>query len=88
MSASAFLFSPAVCQVVSVVLISGGVNRAYLVSVAAHERAQSRLSSARGRVDVRLESGGVLVRHVVEVVVEGLLWLRMKLWLWMKVADM
>ncbi|KAH0358278.1 hypothetical protein KCU83_g402, partial [Aureobasidium melanogenum] len=26
--------------------------------------AQSRLSGARGRVDVRLESGGVLVRHV------------------------
>ena len=62
----------------------------YLVGVAADERAQSRLSGARGRVDVRLESGGVLVRHVVEVVMEVLLWLRLRLksWLWMKVADM
>jgi len=52
------------------VLISGEVDRAYLVGVAADERAQRGLSGARGRVDVRLESGGVLVGHVVDVVME------------------
>lgn len=66
-SASAFLFSPAVCPCVSVLLISSEGVLAYLVGVAADDGAESRLSSARGRVDVRLESGGVLVRHVVGV---------------------
>jgi hypothetical protein len=41
------------------------VDPAYLVGVATDERAQSGLRGARGRVDVRLESGSVLVRHVV-----------------------
>jgi hypothetical protein len=54
---------------VSAVLTGVERNRAYLVGITADERAQSGLSGARGRVDVRLESGSVLVRHVVDVVV-------------------
>jgi hypothetical protein len=51
---------------VSVELSSGRMKlRAYLVGIATDERAQSGLGGARGRVDVRLESGSVLVRHVV-----------------------
>jgi hypothetical protein len=51
---------------VSFELSSGRMKlRAYLVGVATDERAQSGLSGARGRVDVRLKSGSVLVRHVV-----------------------
>jgi hypothetical protein len=58
---------------VSAVLTADGMNPAYLVGIATDERAQSGLSGARGRVDVRLKSGSVLVRHVVDVVVEGFL---------------
>jgi hypothetical protein len=55
---------------VRVVLTVVERSQAYLVGVATDERAQSGLSGARGRVDVRLESGSVLVRHVVDVVVK------------------
>jgi len=68
------------------VLICGEVDRAYLVGVAADERAQSGLSGTRGGVDVRLESGSVLVGHVVDVVMEEMWWLWLRLWLKVEVV--
>lgn len=36
----------------------------YLITSGSEKATSSRLDSASGRVDVRLESGGLLVRHV------------------------
>lgn len=56
------------CVSLDLVLRNEEEDRSYLVGVATDERAKGGLSGARGRVDVRLESGGLLVRHVDVVV--------------------
>ena len=40
-----------------------GGNEPYLVGLVAHDGADNLLNHARGRVDVRLKSGRVVVRH-------------------------
>jgi hypothetical protein len=45
------------------VYLSSEYERAYLISGATGQAAESRLNCTGGRVDVRLKSGGFLVRH-------------------------
>lgn len=62
-SASVFLFSPWVCKKVSEESMKGREDVTDLVGGATREAAENGLGCARGRVDVGLEGGGLLVRH-------------------------